>query len=61
MVDKLNCKYIYKKIRVYYYSRHIPPDLLSYYDRRKIVFSLKTKSLNDALIVKIESVATPIN
>ena len=48
MVDQLNCKYIYKKRRVYYYSRHVPQDLLSYYDKKRIVFSLKTKSLNHA-------------
>ena len=48
MVDKLKCKYIYKKRRIYYYSRHVPQDLLSYYDRRRFVFSLKTRSLNHA-------------
>ena len=49
MVDKLKYKYIYKKRNVYYFSRHIPQDLLSYYNRKRIVFSLKTRSINHAL------------
>ena len=49
MVNKLKCRYIYKKRNVYYFSRHVPQDLLSYYYRKRIVFSLKTKSINHAL------------
>ena len=49
MVDKLKCKYIYKKRNVYYFSKHVPQDLSSYYDRKRIVFSMKTKSYQHAL------------
>ena len=49
MVDKLRCKYIYKKRNVYYFSKHVPQDLSSYYDRKRIVFSMKTKSYQHAL------------
>ena len=48
-VDKLKCKYIYEKRNVYYFSRHVPQDLLSYYNKKRIVFSLKTRSVNHAL------------
>ena len=49
MVDKLKCKYIYKKRNVYYFSKQVPQDLSSYYDRKRIVFSMKTKSYQHAL------------
>ncbi len=49
MVDKLRCKYIYKKRNVYYFSKQVPQDLSSYYDRKRIIFSLKTKSYHHAL------------
>ena len=49
MVDKLRCKYIYKKRNVYYFSKHVPQDVSSYYDRKRIIFSLKTKSSHHAL------------
>ena len=61
MVDHLNVSYLYKKRGVYYFSKHVPQDLLSYYDRRRIVFSLKTKPLNLFSIINTESGTTPID
>ena len=36
---------------VYYYVRHIPCDLIAYYNVSRLCFSLKTKSLKAAIRV----------
>ena len=48
MVDK-NCgRYLYLKRGVYYFSRHVPIDVRQHHDCKRIVFCLKTKSLDAA-------------
>ena len=44
MVDNLTYSYLYTKRDVYYFSKHVPKDIRSYYKRDRIVICLKTKS-----------------
>ena len=44
MVDNLTYSYLYTKIDVYYFSKHVPKDIRSHYKRDRIVICLKTKS-----------------
>lgn len=43
-------KYTFKKGNVFYYSRTVPKDILSYYSIKRIVISLKTSSFVEARI-----------
>ena len=49
MVDHLNVSYLYKKRGVYYFSKRVPCDVRSYYNRDRIVICLKTKSSVSAI------------
>ena len=49
MVDKLRGKYLFQKRGVYYFSKQIPKDVRQHYSQNRIVQSLKTKSLKDAI------------
>ena len=49
MVDKLRGKYLFQKRGVYYFSKQIPKDIRQHYSQNRIVQSLKTKSVKDAL------------
>jgi len=59
MVDHKH-PYIYLKRDVFYFSKRVPKDLKGYYNRNRIVLSLRTKSLKAAqaqtatLITKLE-------
>ena len=47
MVDQIS-PYIFKKRRVYYFSRRVPSDLKNHYKHPRIVLSLRTRSLSAA-------------
>ena len=49
MVDHLNVSYLYKKRGVFYFSKRVPCDVRSYYNRDRIVICLKTKSSVSAI------------
>ena len=44
MVDKKSLPYLYTKRDVYYFSKHVPKDIRTYYECDRIVICLKTKS-----------------
>jgi site-specific recombinase XerD len=48
MVDQ-SPTYLFTKRDVYYYSRHIPPNMRPIYGKKRLVVSLGTKSLNEDL------------
>ncbi len=56
MVDQKH-PYIFIKRNVFYFSRRIPNDLKSHYNRNRIVFSLRTKSLKSAQAQTISLIA----
>jgi len=43
MVDKKSLPYLYTKRDVFYFSKHVPKDIRSYYQCNRIVMCLKTK------------------
>ena len=47
-VDTSAPQYVYLRDNIYYYSRHIPVDLLSHYNSKRFVKSLRTKSARRA-------------
>ena len=48
-------QYLFQKRGIFYFHRRVPKDLMSHYDRSKIVFSLRTKSIRAAKIQRYES------
>jgi integrase len=44
-------QYTYKKGSIFYYSRAVPKDVISYYSTKRIVYSLRTKSIIQAGIM----------
>jgi len=51
MVDHLDVSYLYRKHGVFYFSKRVPCDVRSYYNRDRIVICLKTKSSVSALVI----------
>ena len=49
MRKKYAPEYVMNRDGVYYYVRHIPYDLIAYYNVSRLCFSLKTKSLKAAI------------
>lgn len=58
MVDQIG-PYIFKKRRVYYFSRRVPKDLKSHYKHPRIVLSLRIRSLAAANL-RATSLATKL-
>ena len=48
MRNKCEANHVLYRDGVYYYVRRVPYDLTSYYDVKRLCFSLKTKSLKAA-------------
>ena len=53
-------QYLFQKRGIFYFHRRVPKDLMHHYDRSKIVFSLRTKSIRAAK-VKAASLASQLN
>ncbi|MBN06998.1 MAG: hypothetical protein CMM45_04105 [Rhodospirillaceae bacterium] len=53
-------QYLFQKRGFFYFHRRVPKDLMHHYDRSKIVFSLRTKSIRAAK-VKAASLASQLN
>ena len=49
MRNKCEANHVLYRDGVYYYVRRVPYDLTSYYDVKRLCFSLKTKSLKAAI------------
>ena len=49
MRKKYAPEHVMNRDGVYYYVRHIPYDLIAYYNVSRLCFSLKTKSLKVAI------------
>ena len=49
MRNKYEANHVLYRDGVYYYVRRVPYDLTSYYDVKRLCFSLKTKSLKAAI------------
>ena len=48
MRNKCEANHVLYRDGIYYYVRHVPYDLTSYYDVKRLCFSLKTKSASAA-------------
>ena len=53
-------QYLFQKRGIFYFHRRVPKDLMHHYDRSKIIFSLRTKSIRAAK-VKAASLASQLN
>ena len=48
-VDKLCASYLYKRDGTYYFSKHVPCNVIQHYSRDRIVICLRTKTVYKAM------------